>query len=233
VQKLLGAAASAVLIVLGLLSRPVSAFEPCGELRNAFDYRTMDRTHREMIEGAHFTGEVETLRRGTTGRVGGDIAFTLRSIPNHPRALAAMMRLAQREKKDKPSGSTYTMGCWFDRAIRFAPNDGAVRVLFGVYLSSQGQKQDAIKQLEMARELSGEDANLYYNLGLAYFDLKEYDRSLEHAHAAYRLGFPLPGLRTKLQKAGKWREPLPAPAAAGSPPSAGESSRPAEAGVQR
>jgi hypothetical protein len=42
-----------------------------------------------------------------------------------------------------------------------------------------------------------------------YFDLKDYDKSLEHAQIAYAQGFPLPGLKHKLQKAGKWREPPP------------------------
>jgi hypothetical protein len=225
-----------MLLLLGVVASPVLGFEACGELRNAFgpfDYRTAKPEHKELVEGAHFTRDVETLRRGVTGKIGGDIDYTLRVFPNHPRALLAMMKLGERERNEKPTGSSYPVGCWFDRAIRFAPNDGAVRLLFGVYLSSRGQKQDAIKQLGMARELVGEDANLHYNLGLAYFDLKQYDKALEHAHAAYRLGFPLPGLRTKLQKAGKWREPPPAPAPAGTPPPTGEAARPADAGAQR
>jgi len=206
-----------MLLLLGLLPSPVLALQPCGDLRNAygpFDYRTANPERKELVEGAHFTGDVETLTRGISGKLGAEIDYTLRAFPNHPRALLAIMKLGEREKTEKPGGSRYTVGCWFDRAIRFAPNDGAVRLLYGVYLSRKGEKQDAIKQLETARELIGEDANLHYNLGLAYFDLNQYDKSLEHAHAAYKLGFPLPGLRTKLQKAGKWREPPRAPAAA-------------------
>jgi tetratricopeptide (TPR) repeat protein len=150
---------------------------------------------------------VEALRRGTTSnRAARDIDYTLRAFPNNPRALFAMMRLAEREKTEKPVGSRYTVSCWFDRALRFAPDDGAVRVVLGIYLSKNGKKDEAIKQLEIAQKLVGDDPNLHYNLGLTYFDLKEYDKSLEHAHAAYRLGFPLPGLREKLQKAGKWRD---------------------------
>src|ERR1700682_1722293 len=42
-------------------------------------------------------------------------------------------------------------------------------------------------------------------LGLAYFDLRDYDNALDRARSAYRLGFPLPGLRNKLQEVGKWQ----------------------------
>ncbi|MGH7178222.1 MAG: tetratricopeptide repeat protein [Tepidisphaeraceae bacterium] len=112
-----------------------------------------------------------------------------------------------KENRVKPRGSTYTVECWFDRAVRFTPNDGAVRVLFGIYLLRQGEKQRAITQFEEAQRLAGDDPNIPYNLGLAYFDLGDYEKALAQAHRAYALGFPLPGLRHKLQQAGKWREP--------------------------
>jgi hypothetical protein len=38
--------------------------------------------------------------------------------------------------------------------------------------------------------------------------MKQFDKSLESAHRAYALGFPLPGLREKLKRAGKWQEPV-------------------------
>jgi Flp pilus assembly protein TadD len=100
------------------------------------------------------------------------------------------------------------MNCWLDRAVRFAPDDGQVRMLLGVYLLRAGQKEEAVKELESARELvSVDDPNLHYNLGLAYFDLGRFDQSLFHAHKAYELGFPLPGLKNKLVRANRWREP--------------------------
>jgi tetratricopeptide (TPR) repeat protein len=197
-------------LAAALLAAPAAAYEVCGELRNSFgpiDYRKATRAEKELVEGAHFTPDVEALRRGSQSRrPGHDIDYTLRAFPNNPRALFAMMRLAEREKTEKPAGSRYTVSCWFDRALRFAPDDGAVRVILGIYLSKNGKKDEAIKQLEVAQKLVGNDPNLHYNLGLTYFDLKEYDKSLEHAHAAYALGFPLPGLRQKLEKAGKWRD---------------------------
>jgi hypothetical protein len=181
----------------------------CGDLKTGvgpFDYRTADRKDKEIVERFHFTPDIESLRGGGTGLVGADLDYTLRAFPNHPRALRAMMRLAEKEKTNKPRGARYTVACYFDRALRRAPDDGTVRVLFGIYLMKSGEKDQAIKQLEAARELGDEDANLHYNLGLAYFDLKDYDKALMHAQKAYKLGFPLPGLRDKLRKAGKWRD---------------------------
>jgi tetratricopeptide (TPR) repeat protein len=68
-----------------------------------------------------------------------------------------------------------------------------------------GKTQDAVQKLEKAAELNSENGNVHYNLGLAYFTLKDYEKSLAHAQRAYALGFPLPGLRNKLEKAGKWQ----------------------------
>src|SRR5690242_18506111 len=42
------------------------------------------------IETNHFPSEVEHLRRGLTGPLPMDIAFVLRYIPNHYRALTSM-----------------------------------------------------------------------------------------------------------------------------------------------
>ena len=52
--------------------------------------------------------------------------------------------------------------------------------------------------------LSPEDYNTHYNLGLLYFDKKNFAKSKEHAKIAYDQGFPLPGLKNKLTKAGQW-----------------------------
>jgi tetratricopeptide (TPR) repeat protein len=145
------------------------------------------------------------LIRGKTAVVPGpDIAYTLRAYPNHPRALHSMMNLSFNNRTDKPEGSTYTMECWFDRAERFVPDDGTVLMIHGIYTLRKGDARGAIAKFKRSEELSGSNANLHYNLGLAYLELRDYDNALDRARSAYRLGFPLPGLRNKLQEAGKW-----------------------------
>lgn len=195
-----------------------------------FDYRTASKADKDLVERAHFTPKVESLRGGnTTMTAGGDMAYTLNVFPNHHRALLAMIKLGQKEKTNRPRDFGYSIECRFDRAERFAPNDAVVKSLHGVYLMQKGLYQDARKKFEEALELSGDNANIHYNLGLAYFELKDYDKALASAHKAYQLGFQLPGLRNKLEKAGKWREPSPAPVSQEGPspssgPSAGGSS---------
>jgi len=196
------------------LGQPSADVDACGSLENAFgpfDYRKIGAKELQMVENFHFTPGVETLQHGATGTIGQDIDYALRAIPNHPRALLAMVRLAQRENTPKPNGSRYPVVCWFDRAVRMAPDDALVRALYGSYLADRGDRSEALAQLEVASESGAEDVNVQYNLGLAYFKLKEFDLSLEHAHKAYAEGFPLPGLRNKLSAAGKWREPMPTP----------------------
>jgi tetratricopeptide (TPR) repeat protein len=189
----------------------------CGGLANPygpFDYRNQ-KQELIIVDGAHFLPFVENLSRGNTAASpGGDIDYTLRASPNHHRALLAMMNLGRKEKTEKPKGSRYTISCWFDRAERFRPDDSMVKVLHGVYLMRSGQTRDAIDKLEEALRLGGEDANLHYNLGLAYFEAKDFDKALSSAHQAYKLGFQLPGLRDKLVRSGKWHEPDVKPAEA-------------------
>jgi Tetratricopeptide repeat len=177
----------------------------CGALTNPFgpfDYRTT--TQLPMVEPYHFTHDVEMLKAGSTGSIGGDLDYTLRVFPNHYRALTAMMNLQFKLKTEHPQGAKWAVPCYFERAIRFVPDDGTVHTIFGVYLMRLGRTRDAIAQFEIAGKLGDDGANLHYNLGLAYFEIGDYDQSLIHAQKAYALGFGLPGLEEKLRKVGKW-----------------------------
>ena len=55
------------------------------------------------VERNHFTSDVEYLVRGATSPIGGDISYTLRSIPNQPRVLAALAKLARKEGLAHPT----------------------------------------------------------------------------------------------------------------------------------
>jgi uncharacterized protein (TIGR02996 family) len=182
----------------------------CGPIQTGgygpFDYRTATAYQKRLVEGAHFPREVETLQRGHRGSLGGDIDYTLRAFPNHPRALLAMVRLGEKTKRQMPQGASWPVECYFERAIRFTPDDPAVRVVFAHYLLERGDKEGARKQLELVEGKVDNDANLSYNAGLAYFDLKDYARAREHAKHAYALGFPLDGLKKKLKQVKQWED---------------------------
>ena len=197
-------------LMLAFVVAPAAAFaQACGVLANGYgpyDYRR-DKDKLSIVETYHFTPDVETLRGGSTGALGSDLDYTLRAFPNHHRALNAIANLALKLRVAKPPGAQYTVDCYFDRALRFAEDDGTVRIIYGVYLSRTNRMRDAVRAFEAARAYEPDNANLYYNLGLAYLDLKDYSKALENAQRAYQLGAALPGLRNRLQAAGKWSEP--------------------------
>ena len=191
----------------------------CGELSNAYgpyDYRS-DRDKLPIVEIAHFTPEVEALMRGLTSLIGGDIDYTLRAFPNHHRALLAMMRLGERMKSVQPAGAKYTVDCYFQRAVRFKPDDTTTRMLFANYLNKNGRAAEANQQMEQTLALAGDNPFTHYNAGLVFMDLKNYEKALQQAHTAYAMGFTRPELREALKKVGKWVEP---PADAASMPAA-------------
>lgn len=181
----------------------------CGTLKNGYgpyDYR-VDRRQLPIVEEYHFTPEVEALVRGPSGSVGGDLGYTLRAFPNHPRALMAMMRLGEKLKTPQPPGAQYTVECYFERAARFRPDDAIVKMIYATFLQKNSRDRDAIAQLEVAATLAGDNAFTHYNIGLIYFDGKKYDEALVEAQRAYGLGVPMPELREQLKAVGKWIEP--------------------------
>lgn len=185
----------------------------CGELEPPYglpgpwDYRVAQKKQLQTVESFHFTPDVESLRKGATAvYVGADIHYVLTVIPNHHRALMAMLNLGVKTKSARPPGAGFPIYCYFERAMRFQPDDATVRMLYGIYLLKSGDAKGGVREMEVAKEARPDDANLLYNLGLAYFDLADYPRSLDYAKQAYAQGFPLPGLRNKLKAAGKWKD---------------------------
>lgn len=187
----------------------------CGELKNGFgpyDYRSSaDRVNLEVVERHHFGPSVEALKAGMTSHIGGDIDYTLRAFPNHFRALSAMSKLAIRERTQKPHGANYTVECYFERALRFRPNDGLVYMIYGDYMARLGQDAKAIELLKRSIELEPDNATVYYNLGLLFVSKKDYDQAQFYGYKAYELGYPLPGLKRQLTEAGKWMPPAAFP----------------------
>lgn len=188
-----------------------AAGNACGELANAYgpyDYRS-DRDKLPIVDHSHFTPEIESLSRSYKGYLGGELDYALRAFPNHHRALAAMMRLAERSKSPQAPNATYSVACYFDRAIRFRPNDTTVRMLFASYLNKSGLAPEANQQLDYVLTLAGDNAFTHYNLGLLYFENKSYDKALQQAHRAMALGLQRSELRDALKAAGKWIDPVP------------------------
>lgn len=217
------------LAVSSLMPAYAQTVTACGSLSQGtggygpYDYRT-DKSKLPIVEGAHFTPAVESLVRGNSAVLpGGDLDYTLRAIPNHHRALMAMMRYGEKMKSPQPQGTRYSVECYFDRALRFRPDDTIVRMIYATFLSKSARVSEAIQQLEQAGASAGNNAFSHYNIGLVYFDLKYYDKALVQAHKAIALGFIQTGLSDRLRSVGKWTVPAPNSEATPAPVSTSQS----------
>lgn len=179
----------------------------CGPISDGIDYRTAKKDELNMVESFHFTPSVENLISGNTSTIGADLDYTLRHFPNHHRALMAMMRLGEKLKTAQPPGARYSVECWFERALRFRPDDSTARMIYATFLAKNGREPETTKQLELTATTAGDNAFTHYNIGLIYFDIKNYGQALIQAHKAYGLGFVQPALRDQLRSVGKWKEP--------------------------
>lgn len=186
----------------------------CGPLDNQygpFDYVTQ-KNKLGVVEQYHFTPTVEALVGGSSSvRVGEDIDYTLRAFPNHHRALITLVRLSGRNQSLQPVGLTYSVECYFERALRFRPSDSTVRMIYARYLFQNQRQPQATMQTEVAASMAGDDAFAHYNIGLLYLEQQNFQRALAHAHKAYALGIRQPALREQLQLRGKWKEPQGSP----------------------
>lgn len=182
----------------------------CGSIANhygPFDYRTQ-RDKLKIVEEFHFTSAVESLLRGKTSiNPGPDIAYTLHTSPNHHRALMALVRLTEKLKTPQPPGMIRPVECYFDRAIRFAPDDTVVRILYAQFLTKHDRTDESLRQLDAAVLYAKDNSFSHYNIGLAYFDLRQFDKALAQAHKAAALGFERTELANLLKGVNKWQEP--------------------------
>ena len=206
---------SAFIIIFFLMPYQLLAENYCGDINlgghryGPYDYSNPDhrRKYLPVVEGAHFRKETQQIIADdvyTLRGIGADLAYTLRSFPNHFLALSAMSKLSLRVNRAKPRGSSHSVLCFFERATRFKPDDAMVRSIFGGHLLKIGEFDLAFEHLTAAAELDPNNPTFNYNLGLLYFDKKNYVQAKKYANKAYSQGFPLPGLMNKLKSIGKW-----------------------------
>lgn len=190
----------------------------CGPLENGvgpWDYRdpTLDlptgdapKGRRKLVENVHFKRRTEALD-GNLEVVAGDLAYTLRAFPNHPRAMLSLARLEDKlatlpKGRAKPKLSM-TLECAIDRALRFVSDDPVIWEVQGIVLHRRKRYEAALEAYGRAEELGRTSAQLDYNVGLLLFDMQRYDESVVRATRAYGRGFPLQGLRNKLSIVGR------------------------------
>lgn len=185
---------------------------PCNGSREnfgPFDYLKRKQLPNELgiVERYHFSLEVEQLIKGqTTASPLGDIAYTLRAWPNHHRALYSVIRHRISLWPKKYPVRYIPAECYLQRAIKFSPKDATTYMLYGILLHRTNHKDKALNQYEIALDIDPSNVQAKYNLGLLLVDLKKYPKAKQYAQELYSRGFPLPGLKDKLKKAGQWNK---------------------------
>jgi len=164
-----------------------------------------------VVERYHFSQKVEREFQGMAGYFLDDLHYVLRAFPNHHRALNTLSRywLPYLRSNSLPKyfpDPTQTPDYWFNKAMDFAPHDGVVPMLYAIRFHRLGKYSAALEQYKEALKIIPDNIELHYNLGLLYSDMQEYELALTHAHKAYAAGHQLPGLRLKLERAGKWKD---------------------------
>ena len=166
------------------------------------------------------------LATGDYNSAKSEFEFVLNYVPNDPQALSGLSEVCVRWKLPACDSA---MEQWFQRAIVRNPGASPSYVVQALFLHRKNKLEEAVKVYKQAIELAPDSINAHYNIGLAYTDLKQYDLANQHAQKSYALGVSLPGLRARLEKAGKWNPnaSLPAseeakPRAEPTPPSAPE-----------
>jgi len=204
----------------------LSSAMDCGSLQNhygPFDYRDPANKGEKLniVERAHFSDVTFSLAlRGASAKeyfskfstgnkakntdIPNDIDYTLRAFPNHPMALYAMLQYQRQRGQPRPGiyviGGYRPVECYFVRARQFAPDDGEVLLLYGIYLHKEKEYKKALEKYREAERLMPEDARVFYNMGLLYYDLGELIEAQAYADKAYAKGYPMQGLKNKLQK---------------------------------
>lgn len=162
------------------------------------------------VEAYHLGLARDKLRSRSYQSGYGDVMFMLNYYPNHPQALMLLVDYCEQWKSP---GCDVPMA--FENAVAVNPQAATTYVVRGIYYFRGKKLPASIESFKKALELEPNSLNAHYNLGLAYVETKQYDLANVHAQSAYRLGASVPGLRDKLERAGKWK-PVEQPAAASS-----------------
>jgi len=173
-----------------------------------FDWRRTTEQNRRLVEKIHFTADVESLRKGSTGSVEHDLDYTLMAFPNHHRALWAYAKnwierypeVSLSYRTELAKQGTPPPECYFIRAIKAVPGDPVVRMAFGVYLHKRDKLDLALEQYEAVEQMNDSYAELAYNMGLLYLERRDITKARTYSDKATALGYPLRGLDRELRK---------------------------------
>ncbi len=188
---------------------PISTKETAGP----YNYTSRDSTvrwHVRDVTKNHFlkAKRYMELPRPSSRRIHVELTYTLIRVPNHHRALYLLGEFHNRFPKEEfnPPLNLFSTApeCFFDRAMRYDPNDIYIHQLKAIYYHKRKRYKQSLPVYKILIEKYPDWGELHYNLGLLYMDMKDYEKALLHAKQAYKNNYTLPGLKNKLEKKGKW-----------------------------
>lgn len=92
-----------------------------------------------------------------------------------------------------------------ERVIAAQPNLPGGYVALSLIYRSDKNLMKSIDTLELALDrVSSASAELYYSAAIAHLEAEDLGTAQRYATEAYRLGYPLPGLKNKLADLGYW-----------------------------
>jgi hypothetical protein len=160
-----------------------------------------------LVEVAHFSEDVENLRRGKTGSLMADLDFVLRAFPNHHRALTSVVNYHLKVRRWNNSMDGQPAECYLQRAMAFRPDDPVLYRMYGYYMHESNRPNLALNANLVALKYWPDDVMLHYNTGLLLFKAKRYEDAEALARPLYNSGLDLPGLKNKLRAKGYLRTP--------------------------
>ncbi len=204
----------ACFVLYALISTHAQALVEGGP-NDYYDPSPWTKKYLRSVTALHLVPAEAQVKKGRSSASSGksyniweEIDFTLRWFPNHPEGLRFMADWLPKYPHPPDKDVEY----YFQKAIEYRPTpelrpvDATARVLYAIYLHKQKKYQKAQEQYESALAITPDNSEIHYNLGLLFVERKNYSAALKHAQTAYTLGFPLPGLRNKLKKAGAWED---------------------------
>lgn len=150
------------------------------------------------VEKYHLNQGIDKVKQGKYEYAWSEFAFMLHYFPNHPKALQLISDLSV--QMENPARAER----YFERAIRLYPNESETHALHGIFLHKLGRYQESVDAYKRAIALNDKPVDYHYNLGLAYYEMKDFKEALQQAEIAYNKGYPLPGLKDKLKAVDVW-----------------------------
>lgn len=93
---------------------------------------------------------------------------------------------------------------YLDEAIRHQPGASSPYALAALLHREDGHLESALEVLLIGNSATeNASAELHFLLGHIYIEMGDLDLAVEHAEVAYELGYPLPGLASKLRRLGR------------------------------